>query len=75
MPPIYQPEVAARAVVRAADRPKRREHWVGASTVGTLLGDKLPAELRHQLLDRELVDEQPPLEPAPATTTSAFSPR
>ena len=41
VPPIYQPEVAARAVLYAADHPKRREYWVGASTVGTLVGDKL----------------------------------
>ncbi len=41
VPPIYQPEVAARAVRYAAEHPKRREYWVGASTVGTLVGDKL----------------------------------
>ncbi len=41
VPPIYQPEVAARAVVFAADHPRRREYWVGASTVGTIVGDKL----------------------------------
>lgn len=29
VPPIYQPEVAARAIVGAADRPYRREYWVG----------------------------------------------
>ena len=29
VPPIYQPEVAARAVVYAADHPRRREYWVG----------------------------------------------
>ena len=34
VPPIYQPEVAARAIVYAADHPRRREYWVGASTVG-----------------------------------------
>ncbi len=34
VPPIYQPEVAARAVVFAADHPRRREYWVGSSTVG-----------------------------------------
>ena len=32
VPPIYQPEVAARGVLYAADHPKRREYWVGAST-------------------------------------------
>jgi NAD(P)-dependent dehydrogenase (short-subunit alcohol dehydrogenase family) len=35
--PIYQPEVAARAVEYAANHPKRREYWVGGSTAGTLL--------------------------------------
>ncbi|MGH3852289.1 MAG: SDR family oxidoreductase [Pseudonocardiaceae bacterium] len=50
VPPIYQPEVAARGVVFAADHPGRKQYWVGASTVGTLLGQKIaPA-----LLDRYL---------------------
>jgi hypothetical protein len=50
VPPIYQPEVAARAVVFAADHPRRKQYWVGASTAGTLLGQKIaPA-----LLDRYL---------------------
>jgi NAD(P)-dependent dehydrogenase (short-subunit alcohol dehydrogenase family) len=50
VPPIYQPEVAARGVVFAADNPRRKQYWVGASTVGTLVGQKIaPA-----LLDRYL---------------------
>jgi NAD(P)-dependent dehydrogenase (short-subunit alcohol dehydrogenase family) len=50
VPPISQPEVAARAIARAADRPRRREHWVGMSTVATLLGDKVaPGLLDHYL--------------------------
>ena len=50
VPPLYQPEVAARGVVFAADHPRRKQYWVGASTVGTLLGQKIaPA-----LLDRYL---------------------
>ncbi|MFN2478138.1 MAG: SDR family oxidoreductase [Pseudonocardiaceae bacterium] len=50
VPPIYQPEVAARGIVFAADHPRRKQYWVGASTVGTLLGQKIaPA-----LLDRYL---------------------
>jgi NAD(P)-dependent dehydrogenase (short-subunit alcohol dehydrogenase family) len=50
VPPIYQPEIAARAVVFAADHPQRKQYWVGASTVGTLVGQKIaPA-----LLDRYL---------------------
>jgi NAD(P)-dependent dehydrogenase (short-subunit alcohol dehydrogenase family) len=41
MPPIYQPEVAARAILFAADHPRRREYWVGGSTVLTLLANKV----------------------------------
>ncbi len=39
VPPIFQPEVAARVVVHAAetDRP-RREYWVGSSTVEAIVG-------------------------------------
>ena len=33
VPPIYQPEVAAEGVVFAADHPRRKEYWVGGSTV------------------------------------------
>jgi hypothetical protein len=36
VPPIYQPELAARAVLFAADHPGRREYWVGTSTMLTL---------------------------------------
>lgn len=45
VPPIYQPEVAARAVVYAAEHPGRREYWVGFSTVKTLLGNMVAAGL------------------------------
>ncbi len=50
VPPIYQPEVAADAVVFAADHPRRREYWVGGSTVGTLLANKFAPGL----VDRDL---------------------
>jgi len=50
VPPIYQPEVAARAVLHAADHPRRREYWVGGSTVGTLLANAVaPGLLDHYL--------------------------
>ncbi len=39
VPPIYQPEVGARAVADVADRPRRRT-WVGESTVGLVLGTR-----------------------------------
>jgi len=50
VPPIYQPEVAAAAVVYAADHPRRREYWVGGSTVATLLANAIAPGL----LDRYL---------------------
>jgi NAD(P)-dependent dehydrogenase (short-subunit alcohol dehydrogenase family) len=35
VPPIYQPEVAARGVVFAADHPRRKQYWVGYSSQQT----------------------------------------
>jgi NAD(P)-dependent dehydrogenase (short-subunit alcohol dehydrogenase family) len=52
VPPIYQPEVAARAVVFAADHPRRREYWVGSSTVGTLVANAVVPGLLDRYLGR-----------------------
>jgi NAD(P)-dependent dehydrogenase (short-subunit alcohol dehydrogenase family) len=52
VPPIYQPEVAARALAFAADHPKRREYWVGASTVATLAANALFPGLLDRYLAR-----------------------
>lgn len=41
VPPIYQPEVAGRAIHYAAAHPRRREFWVGATTAATLVANKL----------------------------------
>lgn len=50
VPPIYQPEVAARAVLYAADHPRHKQYWVGSSTVATLFGQRLlPAVLDRYL--------------------------
>ncbi|MEV0378675.1 SDR family oxidoreductase [Nonomuraea sp. NPDC050643] len=45
VPPIYQPEVAARAIVYAAEHPERKEYWVGTSTVATLLAQRVAPAL------------------------------
>lgn len=50
VPPVYQPEFAARGVLYAADHPRRREYWVGASTMGTLAANAIAPGL----LDRYL---------------------
>lgn len=52
VPPIYQPELAARAVVYAADHPRRREYWVGGSTAGTLLVNAVAPGLLDRYLAR-----------------------
>jgi hypothetical protein len=58
VPPIYQPEVAARGVVFAADHPRRKEHWVGASTVGTIVAQRIAAPLLDRYLARTGYDSQ-----------------
>jgi len=58
VPPIYQPEVAARGVLYAADHPQRREYWVGGSTVATLLGQRVAAGLLDRYLARTGYDSQ-----------------
>ncbi|MGN5380840.1 SDR family oxidoreductase [Streptomyces lasalocidi] len=72
VPPIYQPELAARAVVYAAGHPRRREYWVGASTVGTLLANAVAPGLLDRCLARTGYDSQMTDEPKPpaAATTS-----
>lgn len=52
VPPIYQPEVAARAVVHAADHPRRREYWVGGSTAATLVANGVAPGLLDRYLAR-----------------------
>ncbi|MFN2613924.1 MAG: SDR family oxidoreductase [Actinomycetota bacterium] len=49
VPPIYQPEVAARAIVYASERAPR-ELWVGGTTVATIIANKIVPGL----LDRYL---------------------
>ncbi|MEV6612244.1 hypothetical protein [Kutzneria sp. NPDC051319] len=65
MPPIYQPEAAAEAIVHAAAHPRRREYWVGGSTVATILGEKLASGVLDRHLartgyDAQQVDRTPP---------------
>jgi NAD(P)-dependent dehydrogenase (short-subunit alcohol dehydrogenase family) len=52
VPPIYQPEVAGRAVRFAAEHPKRREYWVGSSTMATLAANAVAPGLLDRYLAR-----------------------
>ncbi|MDQ6659010.1 MAG: SDR family oxidoreductase [Actinomycetota bacterium] len=52
VPPIYQPEFAARGVLYAADHPRRREYWVGASTMATLAANAIAPGLLDRYLGK-----------------------
>ncbi|HTQ18168.1 SDR family oxidoreductase [Mycobacterium sp.] len=58
VPPIYQPEVAARAIVFAADHPRRKQYWAGASTAATILGQRLMPALLDRYLAKTGYDSQ-----------------
>ena len=64
VPPIYQPEVAARGVVYAADHAGRREFWVGGTTAATLLANKIAPALLDRYLARTGYDAQQTEQPA-----------
>src|SRR5215218_1225755 len=65
--PIYQPELAARAIAWAAEHP-RREIWVGLPTVYTILGEKFVSGLMDRYLARTNIKAQQvpdqPIDPA-----------
>ncbi|MEW2623823.1 SDR family oxidoreductase [Streptomyces sp. NPDC048106] len=58
VPPIYQPEVAARGVVYAADHPRRKQYYIGASTVATIWANRLFPALLDRYLARTGYDSQ-----------------
>ena len=58
VPPIFQPEVAARAIYYAAHHPDRREYYVGFSTVKAIFGNKLAPSLGDHYLARTGYDSQ-----------------
>ncbi|MFI5614110.1 SDR family oxidoreductase [Amycolatopsis sp. NPDC051903] len=66
VPPIYQPEVAADAVLYAADHPRRREYWVGASTAGTLVANAVAPGILDRYLARTGLKSQQTRQPTPA---------
>jgi NAD(P)-dependent dehydrogenase (short-subunit alcohol dehydrogenase family) len=65
MPPIFQPEVPARAIVEAALNPDRREVWVGLPTVIAILANKLAPGLLDRYLARTGYSGQVSDEPLP----------
>jgi hypothetical protein len=57
VPPIFQPEVAARAIVWAADH-RRRELWLGWPTVQAIIGDKIAPGFADRYLAKNGYESQ-----------------
>ena len=75
VPPIYQPELVATNVLYAADHPKRREYWVGASTAATLAANALAPGLLDRYLARTGFDSQQTSQPHdPDAPANLFEP-
>jgi NAD(P)-dependent dehydrogenase (short-subunit alcohol dehydrogenase family) len=58
VPPIYQPELAARGVAYAADHPRRRMYWVGGTTAATLVANRIAPALLDRYLAKTGYDSQ-----------------
>lgn len=65
VPPIYQPDVAARAILHAADH-DGRERWIGRSTIATILAERIAPALLDRYLARTGYDAQQTGEPVEA---------
>lgn len=57
VPPIFQPEVGARAVADIADRPRRRT-WVGLPTAGVILGSRFAGGFLDWYLAKSAYQDQ-----------------
>ncbi|MBV9227558.1 MAG: SDR family oxidoreductase [Acidobacteriaceae bacterium] len=64
VPPIFQPEVAARAIVWAASH-KRREVYVGGPTVEAIYGQEIAPSYADRYLAKNAYDGQQTDEPVP----------
>ena len=74
VPPIFQPEVAARAIRFAAEH-KRRNMWVGPPTAKTILGNRVAPWFLDWYLARKGVQGQLSEKDGPRFGANAFSAR
>ncbi|HEX2309024.1 MAG TPA: SDR family oxidoreductase [Jatrophihabitantaceae bacterium] len=75
VPPIFQPEMAADAVLYAADHPRRREYWVGSTTAATLAANAIAPGLLDRYLSRTAFQSQQTSEPQdPAAPANLWQP-
>lgn len=73
VPPVYRPEVAARAILWAAEH-RRRELWVGHSTVAAIVAGFLAPGLLDRYLARTGFAAQQTGEPQPPRDDALFHP-
>lgn len=73
VPPIYQPEVAARAIAHVASHP-RRTTWVGMPTVLTILGNRIAPALLDVYLGRTGYNAQQADRPPSDEPPNLFTP-
>jgi NAD(P)-dependent dehydrogenase (short-subunit alcohol dehydrogenase family) len=74
VPPIFQPELPARAIAYLAEHP-RRNMWVGVSTAYTILGERLAPKLLDWYLGRTGVKSQQTGQDLPRLGSNVFEPR
>ncbi|GGM22901.1 short-chain dehydrogenase [Streptomyces fumigatiscleroticus] len=74
VPPIYQPEVAARGVVHAADHPRRKQYYIGATTVATIWANRLAPAVLDRYLARTGYRSQQTGQRPPTGKNNLFEP-
>lgn len=74
VPPLYQPEVAAAAIVRTAAHP-RHDVWVGVPTAATILGNRLAPGFVEWYLGRTGTTSQTTPGPGVRHGSNLFEPR
>ncbi len=74
VPPIFQPEVPARAVRYLADHP-RRNIWVGASTAATIVANRLMPSVLDWYLGKTGVKSQTTAKSGPRYGSNVFKAR
>lgn len=57
VPPVFQPEVAAETIYKAADEQKR-EYWLGRSAIGIILANAIAPPLLDRNLARAAISGQ-----------------
>lgn len=72
--PIYQPELAAKAIVHLAEHP-RRNMWVGISTAYTILGERVAPRLLDLYLGRTGITSQQTEKQLPKWGSNVFEPQ